>query len=61
MKPQEFAQVTRVAEKTLRNIECRENSQPVAIEVVNRFARQLGIEPEELLAADTGGMTADAA
>lgn len=53
MKPQEFARATRVAEKTLRNIECQERSQPVAIEVVYRFAQALGLdEAEELLAED---------
>lgn len=52
MSSQEFAEATRVARKTVRNIECKESSQPVAIEVIYRFARTLGVDAGDLLAED---------
>lgn len=52
LKPEEFAVAARVAGKTVRNIECKERSQPVAIEVVHRFAKVLGVDYRELLAAE---------
>ena len=48
LKVGEFAKAARIAPKTVANIECA-GSQPCAIEVVHRFARILGTEPEELL------------
>ena len=48
LKLAEFAEQSRVAYKTVANIECR-GSQVVSIEVVHRFATILGTDPEDLL------------
>ena len=48
LKLGEFAEASRVAYKTVANIESA-GSQPCAIEVVHRFAKILGTKPENLL------------
>jgi len=51
LKLGEFAEASRVAYKTVANIEAA-GSQACSIEVVHRFAKILGTEPYDLLMKD---------